>query len=91
MTDRQFVDVVALRNALYEADAITFEGVKIINSFPTADVAEVKQGVWKLHKGGAGVCSACNGFAYGVWDYDNWQHYCGRCGAKMVDVIKTDD
>ena len=36
-----YVDRDALRDALYEADAVTMEGVKIINNFPTADVRHV--------------------------------------------------
>lgn len=31
----------ALRDALYDADAITMNGVKIINQFPAADVDDV--------------------------------------------------
>lgn len=34
----------ALRDALYDADAITMNGVKILNQFPSADVAPVKHG-----------------------------------------------
>ncbi len=37
----RYVDVVALRDALYDADAVTMKGVAIINQFPTADVVEV--------------------------------------------------
>ena len=37
------VDRFALRDALYDADAITMQGVKIINQFPTAvDAATVR-------------------------------------------------
>ena len=39
----------ALRDALYDADAITMEGVKIINQFPSADVAAVRRGRWIYH------------------------------------------
>ena len=42
----EFVDKIALRNALYDADAITMEGVKIINQFPIANVSEKKIGKW---------------------------------------------
>ena len=37
----EYIEREALRNALYEADAITMSGVKIINQFPAADVVEV--------------------------------------------------
>ena len=36
----------ALRDALYDADAITMNGVKILNQFPAADVAPVRHGQW---------------------------------------------
>ena len=36
----EYVDRFALRDALYDADAITMRGVKIINQFPTAVNAE---------------------------------------------------
>lgn len=32
----EYVDRFALRDALYDADAITMQGIKIINQFPTA-------------------------------------------------------
>ena len=37
----------ALRDALYDADAITMNGVKILNQFPAADVEPVRHGRWK--------------------------------------------
>ena len=39
----EYVDRFALRDALYDADAITMLGIKIINQFPTAvDTATVR-------------------------------------------------
>lgn len=35
----------ALRDALYDADAITMNGVKILNQFPSSDVEPVRRGV----------------------------------------------
>ena len=35
------IDRKELRDALYEADAITMQGVKIINQFPAVDAVEV--------------------------------------------------
>ena len=43
-----YIDRKALRDALYDADAITMNGVKILNQFPAADVAPVRHGKW-LH------------------------------------------
>lgn len=47
--------------------------------------AELKerQGKWKLNKDGSGTCNQCNRTQKSVWDYDNYQRYCGHCGAKM--------
>lgn len=56
-----------------------------IENEPTADVAEVKHGEWKLHPDGSGTCSCCNRTQKFVWDYDNAQNFCGHCGAKMSE------
>lgn len=53
---------------------------------PCADVGVVKHGRWKLGKGGKGTCDQCHFTQLNVWDYDNWQRYCGCCGAKMEDA-----
>ena len=36
-----FINREALRNELYDADAITMRGVAILNNFPSADVVQV--------------------------------------------------
>ncbi len=36
----EYIDREAVRNALYEADAITMHGVEILNQYPAADVVE---------------------------------------------------
>lgn len=56
---------------------------QIIDSIPTADVAEVKHSEWILHNDGSGTCKQCGFTQRNVWDYDNWQNFCGHCGAKM--------
>lgn len=48
-----------------------------------ADVAEVKHSEWILHNDGSGTCKRCGFTQKNVWDYDNWQNFCGHCGAKM--------
>ena len=45
--------------------------------------AEVKHGKWTLNKDGSGTCDQCHFTQKNVWGYDNWQNYCGVCGAKM--------
>ena len=41
---------------------------------------------WRLHKDGSGTCNKCHFTQKNVWDYDNWQRYCGVCGAEMIDT-----
>ena len=50
---------------------------------PTAEVAEVKHGEWILHDDGSGTCTLCGKRQKHIWDMDNWQNFCGNCGAKM--------
>ena len=40
----EYIERKALRDTLYDADAITMSGVKILNQFPAADVAPVRHG-----------------------------------------------
>lgn len=42
----KYISRDAIRNTLYEADAITMKGVAILNQFPAADVVEVRHGRW---------------------------------------------
>ena len=44
------------------------------------------QGTWTLNTDGTGTCSECNMTQYAVYDQDNWQRYCGCCGARMTDI-----
>ena len=82
----EYIDKEALRDALYDADAITMNGVKILNQFPAADVAPIRHGRWvsvpyKL----ARVCSVCNRdepYKFADIDADVYD-YCPNCGAKM--------
>ena len=82
----EYIERKALRDTLYDADAITMSGVKILNQFPGADVAPVRHGRWvsvpyKL----ARVCSACNRdepYKFADIDTDVYD-YCPNCGAKM--------
>lgn len=48
-----------------------------------ADVKPVVQSKWKLNKDGSGTCQNCHCTQGAIWDHDNWQNYCGRCGADM--------
>ena len=57
--------------------------VEDINAQPTIDAEPVRHGTWILHADGSGTCMECGSRQKIVWDYDNWQRYCGCCGAKM--------
>ena len=82
----EYIERKALRDTLYDADAITMSGVKILNQFPSADVAPVRHGRWVSvpHKL-ARVCSVCNRdepYKFADIDADVYD-YCPNCGAKM--------
>ena len=82
----EYIERKALRDTLYDADAITMSGVKILNQFPSADVAPARHGQWVSvpHKL-ARVCSLCNRdepYKFADIDADVYE-YCPNCGAKM--------
>ena len=89
----EYIEREALRDALYDADAITMNGVKILNQFPSTDVAPVRHGRWEVVKGvftpgGDPLlrCPFCKAkeseHLCGVESRVNW-NYCPNCGAKM--------
>lgn len=59
------IDRKELRDALYEADAVTMQGVKIINQFPAVDAVEVVR------------CRDCIGRS--TW-YNDAEYGCAICG-----------
>ena len=60
------------------AECVHFAGNLYSNGF-----RKQREGKWKFNRDGSGTCSECHFTQRGVWDYDNWQNYCGVCGAKM--------
>lgn len=83
-----YVERDALRDALYEADAVTMEGVKIINSFPTADVRPVVHGKWEEDCTGAAICSVCGEYAFETSTHHlcGWfPNFCPNCGCAMEE------
>ena len=42
----EYIEREALLDALYDADVITFTGMKILKKFPAADVQPVVHGEW---------------------------------------------
>ena len=79
----EYIERKAIRDALYDADAITMSGVKILNQFPGADVAPVRHGRWETHsdRPDSLICSVCN-CGFDMWKHDP-HNYCPNCGAKM--------
>ena len=53
-------------------DAIVYR----INQHTTADVVEVRHGMWEDNCNGTFTCSVCGG-------QSSKMEYCGRCGARM--------
>ena len=80
----EYIERKALRDTLYDADAITMSGVKILNQFPVADVAPVRHGRWI---NGDPYCPICRKDKFRGLDADVWADwqpdYCPNCGAKM--------
>ena len=84
----EYIERKALRDTLYDADAITMSGVKILNQFPGADVAPVRHGRWVDNH-----CTACGMMPMGdeMWKlcdfepprFEKFMDYCPNCGAKM--------
>lgn len=44
-----------------------------------------KTGTW-IGKHGWAQCSECGIWQRDVYDWDNWQRFCGHCGAEMVNL-----
>lgn len=40
-------------------------------------------GEWIFHKDGSATCNQCNTTQKHICDMDNYQSYCGHCGAHM--------
>ena len=83
----EYIERKAIRDALYDADAITMNGVKILNQFPVADVAPVRHGRWETNsdRPDSLICSVCK-CGFDMWKHDP-HNYCPNCGAKM-DIWK---
>ena len=98
----EYIEREALRDALYEADAITMKGIAIINQFTAADVAPVVHGEWLNFTGdfSTAECDQC-GELYEVSpdekpceDYFNafkqFYKFCPNCGAKIGKETNND-
>ena len=82
----EYIERETIRDALYDANAITMEGVKIINQFPVSDVAQVRHGHWIYHpddlfpNDSTQECSYCHA-EESLTLYN--ENYCPNCGARM--------
>ena len=89
----EYIDKEALRDALYDADAITMNGVKILNQFPSSDVTLVKHGRWvdkpliksfKHTNIPVVECSECGiDFCDIINNHYFMYRFCPNCGARM--------
>ena len=77
----EYIEREALLDTLYDADAITMSGVKILNQFPAADVAPVRHGRWIKYQIPPIICCSNCDWATDV-EEKNFQ-YCPNCGVKM--------
>lgn len=88
----EYVEREAVLELLYDADAITMRGAKLLNQFPAADVVPVRHGRWINVCGdreSPRQCSEClqdfdyiDGICYLV-SGQRLPNYCPICGAKM--------
>lgn len=66
---------------------ITIDGkkakLKVKQDGKWVEYTPVIHATWALNKTVTGTCSNCHFTQANVWDYDNYQQYCGVCGAKM--------
>lgn len=84
----RYIDADNIPYYLDTSEEAPMEGRKVtfksdIDRMPTADVVEVKHGEWFLLDDGSGTCTLCGKHQKNIWDMDNWQNFCGHCGAKM--------
>ena len=70
----EYIEREAIRNELYEADAITMKGIEILNNFPAADVVEVVR------------CKGCKHWENGK----DYEPYCNHFGNMMSDTKADD-
>lgn len=84
----EYIEREALRDALYDADAITMQGVKLLNQFPAADVAPIPPARWKYYKKqNIAVCTNCS------FERDLDLNFgraisCPNCGAKINEETR---
>lgn len=84
----EYIDRRTALDALYDADAITYEGLDILENIPAAVVQPVKHGRWiTAERRGIVSYTACYAECSACHDkpvFSGWEmRYCPNCGAKM--------
>lgn len=89
----KYIERKALRDALYDADTITMQGVKLLNQLPDADVVPVRHAHWEEWLPGMSViltgeemlymCSNCTA----KYEDVEGMRYCPNCEAKMDEEV----
>ena len=76
-----------------EPDVYLYKALTDTNQKTARELLNTQQKTakWKLHKDGSGTCSECHRRQIAVWDMDNWQKYCGACGAKMIETEQEEN
>ena len=89
MTFPETFDEFAEQYKIVDSKEIYTNGTELIPIFRVKQWLEhstniVKRGHWvSHHPDGSAICSVCGRKQKYVWDFDNWQNYCGHCGADM--------
>lgn len=96
---KEYIDREEAVKTLYDADAITMNGVKILNQLPAADVAPVVHSHWIIGKDEDTFDVLCPNCGYSecfdvfgistVKAIAAEMHYCPNCGAAMD--LEVDD
>ena len=73
-------DFLSARDAIERA-------IKVLESLPAADVAQVRHGRWIASHDEFCACSICKYPVYVGWNQTN---YCPNCGAKMDEGDEND-
>ena len=59
-----------------------------LNGYKQGQENAIVKSKWKIHKNGDATCDHCHFVTLNAWDFDNWQAYCGKCGARMTDIYE---
>ena len=82
-----YIEREAIRNKLYDADAITMDGVAILNNFPATKVEPIINAFWKKRIGHGVYWYACSECGEDVpknrYGHDYFSRRCPHCGAHM--------